>query len=78
MNDLPQPNNSTDPHGEGAARPSPDPLIDEVRSLRRRASERFGHDLNKLMEHLRAVEAAHPAGVVAPPSRPGFDRRAAG
>ena len=78
MNDLPQPNTPLHPLGDGEACPASDPLIDEVRSLRRRASERFGHDLNRLMEHLRAIEAAHPAGVVVPPNRPGVDRRTAG
>jgi hypothetical protein len=35
--------------------PVSDPLIDEVRSIRREMSERFGNDVEKLAEHLRRV-----------------------
>jgi hypothetical protein len=34
----------------------PDPLIDEVRAIRQRVSERFGNDPRRLAEHLREVQ----------------------
>ncbi|MGA2442269.1 MAG: hypothetical protein ABSH08_15050 [Tepidisphaeraceae bacterium] len=33
-----------------------DPLIDEVRAIRRSICDLFGEDVEKLAEHLRAVE----------------------
>ncbi len=64
---------TTDAH---ATPPLKDPLIDEVRMLRRRVSERFDHDLARLLEHLRAIEATHPGGVSAPPTRGALPGRA--
>lgn len=37
-----------------------DPLIDEVREMRRRASETFDHDLDRLVDHLRDIESDWP------------------
>ena len=34
----------------------PDPLVDEVRSIRKELSERFGNDVDRLCEHLESVE----------------------
>jgi hypothetical protein len=34
----------------------PDPLIDEIRQIRREISERFGNDVRRLAEHLREVQ----------------------
>ncbi len=38
-----------------------DALIDEVRGLRRALCEQFGHDVERLVEHLRGVEAEYAA-----------------
>ncbi len=42
----------------------PDPLIDEVRAIRRAISEEFGHDVGRLCKHLRHLEEAHRDRVV--------------
>ena len=34
----------------------PDPEIDEIRAVRRRISERFGHDLKRLFEHYKELQ----------------------
>jgi len=34
----------------------PDPEIDEIRAVRRRISERHGHDLGKLFKHYQDME----------------------
>ncbi len=34
----------------------PDPLIDEIRQIRRDLSERFGNDVRRLAEHLREIQ----------------------
>ena len=33
-----------------------DPLMDEVRAIRRELCEQFGNDVNRLCDHLREVE----------------------
>jgi len=33
-----------------------DPAIDEIRAVRHRISERFGHDTKALMDHYRKLE----------------------
>jgi hypothetical protein len=38
----------------------PDLLIDEVREIRRRISERFDNDIDKLCDHLQEIEKQHP------------------
>ena len=38
----------------------PDPLIDEVREMRRQLIERFDGDLDRLAEHLREIERRYP------------------
>lgn len=35
---------------------TPDPLLDEVRSIRKEISERFGNDVDRLCEHLESIE----------------------
>lgn len=35
---------------------TPDPLVDEVRSIRKEISERFGNDVDMLCEHLESIE----------------------
>lgn len=46
------------------ARSRKDPLIDEVRRLRSELSKQFDHDLGRLCDHLREVEASYPGKVV--------------
>jgi len=36
--------------------PVSDPLIDEIRDVRRRISQRFDHDPRKLVEHYRQMQ----------------------
>lgn len=47
-----------------ATRARRDPLVDEVRRIRAEVSAEYGHDLEKLCEHLREVEASYGAKVV--------------
>lgn len=42
----------------------PDPLIDEVRELRRQLLERFDGDLERLAEYLREIERRYPGRVI--------------
>ena len=44
----------------------PDPLIDEVRAIRRAISEQFGNDVESLCDHLQELERRHPERVVEP------------
>ena len=44
--------------------PHSDPLIEEVRALRRGISERFGNDVDRLCAHLREVQRQHGGRVV--------------
>ena len=46
-----------------------DPLIDEVRSIRKEISERFDNDVNRLCEHLRSIEKTLRERLVRPPRR---------
>ncbi len=39
---------------------SKDPLIDEIRAVRHRISERFGHDTKALCDHYREMEKKDP------------------
>jgi hypothetical protein len=41
-----------------------DPLIDEVRAIRKAISDRFGNDVRRLGEHLRKLEQSHPGPLV--------------
>ena len=51
-------------------RPRPDPLIDEVRAVRKSLEDRFGGDLEKLAEYANEVgrqfRLAHPRTARAP------------
>ena len=38
---------------------SEDVLIDEIRAVRRRISERFGHDTRALLAHYKSLEAKY-------------------
>jgi hypothetical protein len=46
--------------------PREDPLIDEVRAIRKRISDKFGNDVDRLIDHLRQVEKQQPARIVKP------------
>jgi hypothetical protein len=53
-----------------------DPLIDEIRSIRRDISERFDNDVDKLCDHLQQLEREHTERLATPEQlRP---RRSAG
>ncbi len=41
-----------------------DPLIDEVRAIRRAISEQFGNDVDRLCDHLQELERQHPERLV--------------
>lgn len=43
-----------------------DPLIDEVRAIRRAILEEHGNDLRKLVDHLREIERQHVDRLVNP------------
>ena len=44
----------------------PDPMIDDVRKVRRELAEQFGNDVVKLCDYLRRVEAEHASRIVQP------------
>jgi len=48
----------------------PDPLIDEVRAIRRAISEEFGNDVDRLCDHLQECEREHPDRLVGPADAP--------
>ncbi|MCW5775078.1 MAG: hypothetical protein KIS87_01355 [Phycisphaeraceae bacterium] len=58
-----------------AGAPSADPLIDEIRRIRREISERFGNDVRRLSERLREIQRESRANVR---RRPDSERRNAG
>ena len=41
-----------------------DPLVDEVRRIRAEVSKEHGHDLAKICEHLRELEANYAGKVI--------------
>ena len=43
-----------------------DPLIDEVRAIRKAISDQFDNDVDRLCEHLRQLERQHPDRLVQP------------
>jgi hypothetical protein len=42
----------------------PDAPIDDVRAVRHRISEEFGHDTRALLDHYRELEKLHPERVL--------------
>jgi hypothetical protein len=42
----------------------PDPLIDEVRAIRKAISDQFGNDVRRLGDHLRKLEQSHPGRII--------------
>jgi hypothetical protein len=65
------------PSNGSPAQPGPaDPLIDEVRRMRRLISEESGGDLRDIAERLRQVEQHRAARVIKPDPAPGARRSA--
>jgi hypothetical protein len=60
---MTQPAKQTDP-----AAGTPDPLIDEIRAIRKKLSDRFDNDVDRLMDHLQEVERSHPGPILSDPS----------
>ena len=42
----------------------PDPLIDEIRAIRKAISDQFDNDVDRLCEHLRQLERQHQGRLV--------------
>lgn len=55
----------------------PDPLIDEVREVRRRISERFGNDPRRLVEHYIELQKKYEGRLIPPRAMPNKDQTAA-
>jgi hypothetical protein len=53
--------------------PRPDPLIDEVRAIRKSISDQSGNDVNKLCDRLQEIQAKYHGRVIRkpPPRRDG-------
>ena len=49
----------------------PDPLIDEIREIRKAISDQFDNDVERLCEHLRQAEQQHPERVIQPETQAG-------
>jgi hypothetical protein len=47
-----------------------DPVIDEVREVRHRISERLGHDPKRIVQHYIELQREHSGPVVEAPERP--------
>jgi Domain of unknown function (DUF4926) len=52
------------------SRMSTDPVIDEIRAVRHRISEEFGHDPKKLCEHYMKLQKRYADRLVRPTDRP--------
>ncbi len=48
------------------ALPLRDPLIDEVRSIRKAISDQFGNDVDRLCDHLQQLEQEHTDRLIQP------------
>jgi hypothetical protein len=46
--------------GEASNGSQPDPLIDEIHEIRRKISERFGHDVRRLGKHYMEMQEKEP------------------
>jgi len=51
-----------------------DPLIDEVRLIRREVSERFDNDSRRMCAHLQALQKQTGSRLIQKRRRPGTDR----
>ena len=54
-----------------------DPIVEEVRRIRREYAEQFGFDLNALAADLRKCEQEHPERLVSFPPKPARHTRTA-
>ncbi|HMV48108.1 MAG TPA: hypothetical protein PKC13_06855 [Blastocatellia bacterium] len=50
-----------------------DPVIDEIREVRRRISERFDHDPEKLVAYYIEMQKQHESRLMPPPKRMHFE-----
>ena len=57
--------------------PTPDPLVDEVREVRRQISARFGHDPVRLAEYYMELQEQCRDRLIAPPEPPESGKSAA-
>lgn len=48
----------------GATPAGGDPLIDEVRAIRQAISEQYGHDVDRLCDHLQELEREHADWII--------------
>lgn len=48
----------------------PDPLLDEIRAVRRRIWEEHGNDIGRMIEHHMEYEKQFPERLISPPSEP--------
>jgi len=56
------------PPGQASGAPTSEPFLDEVQALKHDASARCGHDLNRILEETRLIEARPGASVRPAPS----------
>lgn len=49
---------------------APDPLIDEIRAIRRRIWEEHGNDIDRLLEHYMEYDRKFSKNLISPPSEP--------
>lgn len=54
-----------------------DPVVDEVRRIRRLYAERFDYDIHAMVDALREEEQKHPERLVTFPSKPPRSKRSA-
>ena len=48
-----------------------DPVVDEIREVRRRISARFDHDPGRLIDYYMELQARHRDRLIDPPKAPG-------
>jgi len=56
---------------------TPDPLVDDVREVRHRISERFGHDPARLIEYYMKLQEQYRDRLINAPKLPEADKPAA-
>ncbi len=52
-----------------------DPVVEEVRRIRRLYAERFGYDIHAMVDALRKEEQKHPQRLATFPSKPPRSKR---
>ncbi len=53
----------------GANKPTPDPLIDEIRAIRKEIWDRCGNDLDRHFAELRELQERHGGKIIRRPLR---------